>query len=180
VWNCLNVFTKWTFFRKWRFQLFPIQYHMYVCILIYWFLAYWLGRYAPSWKVAGSNPDYVINFFNLRKLPSRIIALRLTQPRTEISAGKYFWGVESGRCVRLTNSLPSVSRLSGQCDISTSHNLTGLHNLLQGYLYSFYMQIVFVPNRKHAYGLPRPVPWTTSYIFVDWWWFQFSLQIMWS
>jgi hypothetical protein len=53
---------------------------------------------------------------------NRSMALRLSQPLTEMSTRECFWGVERGRFVRLTISPPSVSRLCGQC---------GIHNILQ-------------------------------------------------
>jgi hypothetical protein len=41
--------------------------------------------------------------------------------------------VKGGRCVRLTSSQPSVSRLSREnMGASASHNPMGLHGLLQG------------------------------------------------
>jgi hypothetical protein len=43
------------------------------------------------------------------------MALGLTQPLTEMSFRKYFWGVQRGRRVRLTDSPPSLSRLPGKC-----------------------------------------------------------------
>jgi hypothetical protein len=45
------------------------------------------------------------------------MALRLTQPLTEMSARKCFWGLERGLRVRLTTVPPSVSQLSRQCGI---------------------------------------------------------------
>jgi hypothetical protein len=46
------------------------------------------------------------------------MALRgLTQPLTEMSTRKCFWGAERGRRIRPTISQPSVSRMSRQCGI---------------------------------------------------------------
>jgi hypothetical protein len=54
-----------------------------------------------------------LNFINLHN-PSALGA-QFTQPLTEMSSrDKYFWGVERGRCVKLTVSLPSVSQLFRQ------------------------------------------------------------------
>jgi hypothetical protein len=65
----------------------------------------WLRHYATSCKVAGSNPDEVVGFFNWPNPSSRTMALVSTQPLTEMST----------RRVRLTTSPPSVSRLLRKC-----------------------------------------------------------------
>jgi hypothetical protein len=44
-----------------------------------------LRHYATSWKVAGFIPDEVIEFFTWPNPSSRIMALGLTQPLTEMS-----------------------------------------------------------------------------------------------
>jgi hypothetical protein len=79
----------------------------------------------------GSSPDGVI-FLNLPNPSSCIMAPELTQPLTEMSTGKCFWGVKRSRNVRLTTSPPSMSRLSRYVGFSTSHNPIGLHDLLRG------------------------------------------------
>jgi hypothetical protein len=90
-----------------------------------------LRHYATSRKVAGSNSDEVIGFFSWPNTSSRTVALGLTQPLTGINTGNL--GAKGGRQVRLTISLPSVSRLSAEnMGASTSHNLMGFHALLQG------------------------------------------------
>ena len=54
------------------------------------------------WMVAGSIPDVDIGIYNLHNPSGRTIALRSTQPLTEMSTMDFSWGVKGGRCVRLT------------------------------------------------------------------------------
>jgi hypothetical protein len=61
-----------------------------------------------------------------------------TQPLTEMSTRNLTGAVKGCRCVRLTNSPRSLSRLSREnVGASTSHNPIGLHGQLQGRLYLF-------------------------------------------
>jgi hypothetical protein len=69
----------------------------------------WLRHYATSRKFAGSNPDEVIEFFNLPNPSIRTMALGSTQPLTEMRTRNLPGGL------RLTTSPPSVSRLSRKC-----------------------------------------------------------------
>jgi hypothetical protein len=62
-----------------------------------------------------SIPTRSFNFFSLPNPSNCTIALGLTQPVTKTSTRKYLWGVERGRCVRLTTPPLPLSRLSGQC-----------------------------------------------------------------
>jgi hypothetical protein len=62
---------------------------------------------------------------------------------------KCFWKVEKGRCVRLKNSPPSVSRLFRQRWILTISKSYRHSRLLRGINLLFYMLMMFVPHRKH-------------------------------
>jgi hypothetical protein len=71
-----------------------------------------------SRKVAGSNTDEVIEFFNWPNTSSRIMALGSTQPPTEPSTRNFPWG-KGADCVENVWA-------------STSHKPMGLDGLLQG------------------------------------------------
>jgi hypothetical protein len=55
----------------------------------------WLRQCATSRKVAGSIPDGVTGIFHWYNPSYRTMALGLTQPITEISAGNNSWGVKA-------------------------------------------------------------------------------------
>jgi hypothetical protein len=69
----------------------------------------WLRHYATNQKVAGSVLNEVM--VNWPNPSSHTIALGSTQPLTEMST-RNFLGVKASQSIRLTTSLPSVSRLS--------------------------------------------------------------------
>jgi hypothetical protein len=55
-------------------------------------LAQWLRYCATNQKVAGSIPDGVMEFFIDINPSDRTLALRWTQPLTEMSTGSVSWG----------------------------------------------------------------------------------------
>jgi hypothetical protein len=73
-----------------------------------------------------------VDFFNLPNPSSRAMALGSTQPLIEISAKNCPW--DNGRpALRKDNLTAICRRLSRQNVVaSTSHNLMGLQDLLQG------------------------------------------------
>jgi hypothetical protein len=78
-----------------------------------------------------------IFFFNLPNPSSRSMALRSTQPLTEMSTRNLHEG--KGLPARKADNLTySVSRLTRQnVGVSTSHNHMGLHSLLTGIVFFF-------------------------------------------
>jgi hypothetical protein len=80
---------------------------------------------------AGRSPVRVpddVDFFNLPNSSSRTMALRSTQPLTEMCTRK-FPGGKGGRRVWLTTLPPSMSLMSENVGASASHNPKGLHGL---------------------------------------------------
>jgi hypothetical protein len=94
-------------------------------------VGYYLRHYVASRKVTGLIPDEVIRFFNSPNPSSRSMALRSTQPPTEMSTRNLPGG--KGQPARKAGDL-IADRLSRN-GASTSHNPMCLHSLLRGWLY---------------------------------------------
>jgi hypothetical protein len=69
----------------------------------------WLRHCATSRKIAGLISDRVVRIFQWPNLSGRTMALRWTQPLTEMSTRNIYWGAKGGRCVGLTNLPPSCA-----------------------------------------------------------------------
>jgi hypothetical protein len=73
-----------------------------------------LRHFATNRKVAGLIPVKTIRFFNRPNPSSRNMA-RVDSSSNRNEYQESFWGVNGCRIVRLTTSLPCVSRLSTKC-----------------------------------------------------------------
>ena len=72
----------------------------------------WLKHCSTRRKVAGSIPDGVIGIFHWHNPSGCTMALRSTQPLTEMSTKNISWG-KCGRCVGLTTLPPSCDDCLG-------------------------------------------------------------------
>jgi hypothetical protein len=89
------------------------------------------GTMLQPWRIAGSIPNEVIKFLNWPNPSSRTMALRSTQPLTEMSTRNLSGG--KGRTARKADILIAVwTDCLQNMGTSKSHNPMGLHGLLQG------------------------------------------------
>jgi hypothetical protein len=101
----------------------------------------WLRHCYTSRMVAGSIPDGPIAIFHWHNLSGHIMAMGLTQLRTEMSTKNNSWG-KGGRCVA-DNLTIFMCRMSWNPGASTSWNPMGLSRSVMGllYLYLYYMDV---------------------------------------
>ena len=82
----------------------------------------WLRYCATSRKIAGLIPDGVTGIFHI---PCRTMALRSTQPLTEVSTRDNSKGGKGGRCVGLTTLPPSCADCLEICERKPPATPTG-------------------------------------------------------
>ena len=98
----------------------------------------WLGHCVTSRKVTSSIPNSVTWMFHWHNPSGRTMALRSTQPLTEMSTTNISLRVNGGRWVGLTILPPIICRLSWNLGASTSWNPQGLSRPVMGLLYLLY------------------------------------------
>jgi hypothetical protein len=110
-------------------------------------------------------------FFNLPNPSSRTMALGSTQPLKEANTRNLPGGKGRPASKADNFSSPSVCRLSREkVGHSTSHNPVGLHGLLQGQFYLFYLAFspsvscIVLPLPKQQTRHYNPQTWLTSLI----------------
>jgi len=88
-----------------------IQRHIAKTTLLTWGTRWcsWLRHWATSRKVAGSIPESVDGIFHWHNPSGRTMALRSTQPLTEMITRNIFLRSRDGRCVALTTLPPSCT-----------------------------------------------------------------------
>jgi hypothetical protein len=107
--------------------------------VIYYYY-YWLMHYATSWKVTDSIPDHVIGFFNELNPSRGTMALRSTEPLTEMSTRNFSGG--KGRLARET-----VSRCLENVGASTYYKPYGPSRPVTGTALPFFLFVNTVNSR---------------------------------
>jgi hypothetical protein len=141
------------------------KYYMGILLLIYLQsfktrLGRGLRSYATSWKVVGSSPDEVIEYFSIYLiLPVELgPGVYSASNRNECQKQKkIFLGSRARPTRKADTSSPSVSCLTN-VGASKSHNPKGLHGLLQAQLYHFFFTYFRKPAIEYLteeVSLPR-------------------------
>ena len=91
----------------------------------------WWKHCTTSWKAAGSIPSGVTGIFHWHNPSSRTMALRSTQPLTEMSTSNIYWGVKQLVCTA-DNLTTFMCRLSWNLGASTSWKPHGLSRIVMG------------------------------------------------
>ena len=95
----------------------------------------WLRHSATSWEVAGSIPDVVVGIVHRRNPSGRTIALRATQPLTEMSTRYISWGIKW--LVRRVDNLITFMCLNLLVPSGPVHACTGITLPLYIYIYIY-------------------------------------------
>jgi len=85
IWHVHHIYPLWHTSQIWRDSICPLSLGLYMT----WYI--WLRHCATSRKVAGSIPDGFIGICHWHNPSGRTMALRLTQPLTEMSNRSISW-----------------------------------------------------------------------------------------
>jgi hypothetical protein len=137
-------------------------------------------HYATSRKVAGSNSDEVIGYFNLPNTSSRTMALGSTQPLTEMSTRNLPVGISSQRRIRFQLADFNQSEAN---HITTLENKAGPRNITwtltceSSYTLQFRVQLHHSEDKLWQLRMSKVQVFRKLHTFLPWWHspFWFSL-----
>jgi hypothetical protein len=105
----------------------------------------WLRHSSTSRKDVSSIPDGIIGIFHWHNPSSCTMALRSTQPLTEMSTRNISWRGKGSPCTGLTTLPPSMCQFSWNLGNSTSSNPKGLAGPV--------MELLYITNPWVWYGI---------------------------
>jgi hypothetical protein len=105
----------------------------------------------------------LINLLNLPSPIRSLVLLSLYQKQKNNVSGEE----RRGRCMRLTTSPPSVSRMSRQCGILSISQPYRLPRSVTWIALLSYTYMIFVPHKKHSYGPPHSVMGRALLLFLS-------------